>query len=192
MLEVALAVVLGAWFILTIIHQFEALPSFVAQEFSPWSIIPTWRFFAPNPSKWDYYLFYRDREENEKLTPFHHIPLARDRTPRHVFWNPQKRCTKVFSDSIRALDAAYRARENEEGEIEDEEEILERAFPYMVLLNRALDIPTPTGETYRQVLVVRRSYQEDKPELTPVLLSDFYQVPTAARVEKPNSQLTTE
>lgn len=176
MFDVLIPSLLGVWLILTIFHQFKALPRSIANFFGPWAVIPTWIFFAPNPSRNDYYLFFRDKKENGETTKYHHIPITQDRKLLHSIWNPNKRCNKVLHDCIRALDKAYNELDIN-NKLRDRKK-LEQTLPYILLIGHALEIPKTTPENKsRQILVVQRGYTGEKNNLKPILLSDFFIIP---------------
>ena len=96
------------------------------RRFDPFALIPRWTFFAPNPGTTDHHLLYRDRLAGGEVTPWKEIRLSGPRTLLGAFWNPEKRNTKVLTDSVQALIQMA-------GEMDPAG--LKTTLPYIIILN---------------------------------------------------------
>ena len=95
------ALVFGGWFALSILNQFPARPVRIAD---PFSLLPLWAFFAPNPGRYDYHLVYRDYDGGgEPLTPWREVAASARRSAFGALWNPGKRASKALMDYTQSI-----------------------------------------------------------------------------------------
>jgi hypothetical protein len=166
MLTLLVVGLLLIWLFITVLNQFDLLPNRLLRLLSVASAAPNWRFFAPNPSTWDYSLFYRDELPSKNaLTKFMHLPIGFERKLIHFLWNPDKRKRKVLSDCMRSLHRLAQEEPNAD---------LNRTVPYVILRNYTLSHQGGRGAKRRQFLVVAHRSVDVTDDIRPVLLSDFH------------------
>lgn len=121
------------WFIVSVLVQF--VPSGLDEKlrkYDYFSLLPRWTFFAPNPGVTDFHLLYRDRLENGVFGHWKEIPLTEKRSIRKALWNPEKRNSKLLTDSVRGLiriSGLYSSRG------------YKTTLPYLVILNFVSSLP---------------------------------------------------
>ena len=98
----------AGWFGASVLCQF--LPprlEFWIRRFDVFSLLPRWKFFAPNVSTLEHQILYRHQLQNGELTPWKQVPLAGSRSLAGVLWNPDMRrrttLTSVVSTLMRSL-----------------------------------------------------------------------------------------
>lgn len=136
------------WLTWTTLHQFQLPFTKRGKVLSAFSLIPTWRFFAPRPLHTDYEIFYRDKDKNGNLTQFHIIPLREEKSFSNALFNPNARKCKVISDSMRSFRTIL-AKGNDESFL--------RSYPYTLLSHFILNLPIEKNFTERQFIIVRVS-----------------------------------
>jgi hypothetical protein len=138
--------IISLWTIWTIFYQFQ-FPFFKKGKLvHTFSLIPTWRFFAPNPLHSDYEILYRDRLIDETITKFKIVSFKEDRKVIHFLYNPKARLGKVLSDSVRALTKLSRNVE--------QNEILS-SFPYKNIENYISKIENTHKCFQRQFIIIK-------------------------------------
>lgn len=63
-----------------------------------YSLLPNWRFFAPDPGVHDYHFLYRTAAADGGLSRWNGIDLESGRRPGQMFWFPKRRVEKAFFD----------------------------------------------------------------------------------------------
>jgi hypothetical protein len=95
----------GAWFWATVVgnhptHSFER----IRQHADPWStLLPNWRFFAPNPGQHDQALLYRVRDSQGAVSRWAYVLEPRERALWQAVVSPGKREAKSANDAITGL-----------------------------------------------------------------------------------------
>lgn len=98
-----LAVVLIAWFVLSILHQpTRGAWTRPVRRHLPLGLIPTWTFFAPNPARDDLRLVWRD-ERNGVWGGWTEVVLPRSPVLRQGVLNPEAVSQKAVSDLVGML-----------------------------------------------------------------------------------------
>lgn len=64
----------------------------------PLSLVPNWRFFAPNPGVHDSHLLYRTLSVDEETSEWIQLPLHQERSARQMIWFPKRRLGKSIFD----------------------------------------------------------------------------------------------
>lgn len=103
MWTVASLSLLALWLGVSILAQFDVAPARALKGHDVFSLLPRWSFFAPRPGTFDYHLLYRDLLPDGTFGAWQEIPLADERTFGGALWNPEKRCRKALSDTVRSL-----------------------------------------------------------------------------------------
>ena len=145
--EIAVAVIFGAWLAATVVNQFS--PGWWARvkERDHFALVPKWTFFAPNPARTDFHLFYRDVLDGDAVGEWCEIPFVPPRTPAlRGVWHPAKRQKKVFIDAVRAIVEFA-------GKIDGEPYAVKVSIPYLILLNYVAALPRGPEVRGRQFMV---------------------------------------
>ena len=85
-------------------NQFQNLKwfrNFVA-KMDLFGLLPNWTFFAPNPGVSDYFLLYRVKFSDGKISEYKNISLRNKRIVNAI-WNPYKRRQKALNDFVQEL-----------------------------------------------------------------------------------------
>src|SRR3954468_7332015 len=91
-------VILGIWMFLSIVAQFRSISliNWINNK-DPFSLLPSWTFFAPNPGVVDYQILYRDKISDGHFTKWKMI-FYRNNSILHSILNPDKRRRKAIRD----------------------------------------------------------------------------------------------
>jgi hypothetical protein len=74
-----------------------------AREKDLFSLIPNWKFFAPNPATHDYHYLYRTLDENRETSPWIELELIQNRRMIQAFWFSSRRSEKAVFDICSAI-----------------------------------------------------------------------------------------
>jgi len=91
------------WFALTLLAHTKNKLSKSIKQYDFFSLIPSWNFFAPNPSVSDYDILYRTKTKLGKEGDFIVAYITPTKTIKNILINPQKRKQKVFFDTTYML-----------------------------------------------------------------------------------------
>lgn len=145
--EAAVAICLAAWLAATVVNQFSPAWWVRVKERDHFMLIPKWTFFAPNPARTDFHLFYRDVMDGDALGEWREIPFVPPATPRlRAIWHPEKRQKKVFIDAVRSIGDYMRT-------LEGEPHAVKVSLAYLLLLNYVAGLPRGPEVRCRQFLV---------------------------------------
>jgi hypothetical protein len=98
MMELAVALMLIVWGLLSIANQ-SSVPWLRRAKFhDACAVIPSWSFFAPNPGRTDHLLLYCDHRPDGSRSMWRYVDLAMTRSFLSVIWNPGKRKNKALTD----------------------------------------------------------------------------------------------
>lgn len=164
--------------------------------------IPSYRFFAPDPGRWDFHLLYRVRREDEEVTDWRHCEDLID-FPQYIhwIWNPRMYDTKAMSDYAQSLASTLEEEEGRDGEPEAgmeaddqdyedldmvegesarllESEEMEKyvvSTPYLSLLNYVTGEADGADAEEVQFLIMRGSLRKGESS-EPFFLSYFHEV----------------
>ncbi|MDX3635662.1 hypothetical protein OG920_03530 [Streptomyces europaeiscabiei] len=78
-------------------HPFEQFSRFRAKDVL--SLVPNWRFFAPNPCMHDSHFLYRTVDADGSASPWHDAFATETRKPQHIVWFPTRRADKGMVDA---------------------------------------------------------------------------------------------
>lgn len=67
------------------------------------SLLPNWRFFAPNPATSDYHFLYRTVDADGTASPWHDASGIEEREPLHILWFPTRRADKAVFDACQDI-----------------------------------------------------------------------------------------
>lgn len=67
------------------------------------SLVPTWRFFAPTPARSDYHLYVRGVNGDGSMTEWFDAHPVAERRIYHIFWAPSHRIEKGLFDVMSSL-----------------------------------------------------------------------------------------
>ncbi|MFM9699757.1 hypothetical protein [Streptomyces europaeiscabiei] len=78
-------------------HPFEPFSRFRSKDVL--SLVPNWRFFAPNPCVHDSHFLYRTVDADGNASPWHDAFSTETRKPQHIVWFPTRRADKGVFDA---------------------------------------------------------------------------------------------
>ncbi|MDX2685333.1 hypothetical protein [Streptomyces scabiei] len=78
-------------------HPFEQFSRFRAKDVL--SLVPNWRFFAPNPCMHDSHFLYRTVDADGNAAAWQDAFATETRKPRHIVWFPTRRADKGIVDA---------------------------------------------------------------------------------------------
>ncbi|MEH0432866.1 hypothetical protein QBB34_42360 [Streptomyces stelliscabiei] len=78
-------------------HPFEQFSRFRAKDVL--SLVPNWRFFAPNPCMHDSHFLYRTVDADGNASPWQDAFATETRKPQHIVWFPTRRADKGMVDA---------------------------------------------------------------------------------------------
>lgn len=78
-------------------HPFEQFSRFRSKDIL--SLVPNWRFFAPNPCMHDSHFLYRTVDADGNASPWHDAFTTETRKPQHIVWFPTRRADKGVFDA---------------------------------------------------------------------------------------------
>jgi len=139
-------VILGIWMFLSIVAQFRSIKliNWINNK-DPFSLIPSWTFFAPNPGVVDYQILYRDISDGH-YTKWK-IIFYRNNSIFHSILNPDKRRRKAIRDCCISI------LQIESNDPENKPILLSSS--YIVLLNYIMTMPKDSLCKYRQFSIMR-------------------------------------
>lgn len=148
--------------------------------------IPSYRFFAPDPGKYDFHLLYREKKDDGSVTRWKECEELNDLPMRlHWIWNPQMYDTKAMFDYAQNLTSFLRDGLDED--IQEDAESIEKpaenlrnvdikdyilTTPYMALLNYVSNRPDDADAEQVQYVLMRGSLRDEDSE--PVFVSYFH------------------
>ena len=91
--------------ILTLYSQFPVDSISRTRAKDDFSLIPTWRFFAPSPARSDFVLFYRVR--NSEFGDWVELTPTPKRHWYHAVWDPTHRNQKAIFDAMASMLKAF-------------------------------------------------------------------------------------
>ena len=168
----ALCLFLGVWLLLAIVNQWGEAVQRKLSRFDPCHLVPRFTFFAPNPGRTDYHLFYRSATADDHFTDWLEYAPAESRSLITALWNPGKRFRKSLTDIARVF-ITWQGPSEPDGH--DRARIL-LSLPYLALLNVIASIPCETGTVARQFAILQSTgFLPDKP-LTVLFRSELHRV----------------
>lgn len=97
--ESAVATVLGGWVVATALSQHPSRTFDRLRRFDkPGTLIPNWRFFAPEPAVHDYRLLHRVRTAESEVSGWTESVTIARRTAAQSVWYPDRRRDKAVHD----------------------------------------------------------------------------------------------
>ncbi|MCO8266560.1 hypothetical protein NKF06_08175 [Haloferax sp. AB510] len=151
------------------------------------SLIPSYRFFAPEPARYDFHLLYRTKTEDERVTDWQHCDEFIDFPSQlHWAWNPQLYDTKAMFDYAQSLYEAVKDEKEKDNDAEVTDDVSTSSLqqidmedyvvstPYIALLNYVSHLPGVSDSKEVQYLIIRGSLREE--ESKPFFLSYFHEV----------------
>src|SRR5262245_7808995 len=96
------------WLLATAAHQYPPFQRVLAR-FDPLKLLPSWRFFAPNPANHDIHIVVRDLLLNASLTAWRPVCFFPTRHILHLIWHPAKRPRKILRDASKSIKQTRRA-----------------------------------------------------------------------------------
>ena len=144
MIDGLLTSIFAIWILLSILVYVPKIGTWIrGSDF--FSLIPEWKFFAPAPGRWDYYLLYRDQLADESVTDWTETEVAGTRQWWNFIWNPSRRGRKALFDATSEM--GRRLVAGEEG--------LEASVAYLTVLNYVSSLPRSSASRFTQFLLLR-------------------------------------
>jgi len=153
--SLTVGIVLGAWFLASVVHQFRPRWWRRVTRFDPLHLLPIWTFFAPNPGRHDLHVIYRECS-GVRCGPWRQLaPPWVDRSWRWI-WNPGRYVRKATTDFSNALLDARRTS--------DDQRAVLLSAAYISLLHWVMAQPSADPESnHRQfALVVTQGFGEGR------------------------------
>lgn len=145
-----LAVVLFAWFVLSIIHQPKrGAWTRAVRKRLPLGLLPTWTFFAPNPARDDLRLVWR-HERDGVWGGWNEIVLPRSPVYRQGVLNPEAVPPKAVSDLVGMLSRSASRTDDLRWMM---------SAPYLALLGLVVNCDRPHGADAVQFAVLRTRWE---------------------------------
>jgi hypothetical protein len=158
----------ASWLVLTAFAQYRPISARLSR-YDPFRLIPSWTFFAPNPSVVDYHIVVRDERIDGSLGPWRALEIGAERHFLNCIWNPQKRPKKILIDAVQSLVTICQMPSYSEGH-----EML--SLPYLLLLHLAETVPgVCEGSVRRQFAIVHSTGHVDK-TIQLSYLSQFHKI----------------
>jgi hypothetical protein len=94
----------GAALLVTTLAAQHPHPAFErARAKDLFSLIPNWKFFAPNPATHDYHYLYRTLDEDRRTSDWVELDLIEHRKMSQAFWFASRRSEKAVFDICTAI-----------------------------------------------------------------------------------------
>jgi len=101
--DVLIIIVFVIWAAFSLLCQGTSRLKTRLKSFDIFNILPNYKFFCPNPVRYDYHLYYRSRQKDNSISDWQEIPVGRRTSLLCSVWNPLKRERKVFHKVIKTL-----------------------------------------------------------------------------------------
>ena len=111
------------------------------------SVVPEWRFFAPNPGRNDFHLLFRDRFQDGSLGHWTELQTLTVRPWWHAFWNPHKRRNKALLDAVVELSSLIARLEPG----------VQVSLPYLAILSHVSDVRRSIPPEFVQFMIMYSS-----------------------------------
>jgi hypothetical protein len=102
-IHVAAIAFFATWAAVTLVKQFRTRWARAVGRHDPFSLVPLWTFFAPNPGRSDLHLLFRDRLGDGTLSDWIELESAQARRLRSSVWHPEKHRTKAVHDAVSSI-----------------------------------------------------------------------------------------
>ncbi|AQU65091.1 hypothetical protein ACFTTN_26770 [Streptomyces niveus] len=94
----------GATLLVTTLAAQHPHPAFeLAREKDVFSLVPNWKFFAPNPATHDFHYLYRTLDEDRQTSAWVELDLITNRKMIQAFWFSSRRREKAVFDICTAI-----------------------------------------------------------------------------------------
>lgn len=127
------------------------------------SLIPEWKFFAPNPAQGDFHLLYRDRLADGTITPWTEVRFSERASLLCALWNAGRREPKALFDAVSDLGAEARLAPA----------VLAGSLSFLTILNYVSSLPRWAAAEFTQFLILHSfgRFSNDQPVV--VFLSEL-------------------
>lgn len=170
--EYIIGIGLFGLFIATFLKEFIIPESFWQKFIFINFLLPSWSFFAPNPYRLDYFLFYRFIDENNHVGEWQQANKLLENRPYYSFlWNPESKFLKGLVDIILDLVNCIHT-------MKDKNQIY-ISLPYLHILNFVYSFSKDPLTSKIQFMVMSQSKAEES-EL--VFLSETHRVKKHAHI----------
>jgi hypothetical protein len=170
LIAVSVSLILTGWFVMSVIAQAVPRVHYHLGVASRFGLIPSWRFFAPNPATSDTHLFFRDRSADRTVGSLRPASTIASRHWHQLFWNPSKFHDKVITDVSGAL--LQHSRELGRAGLDDR--LITLSTPYLALLHLAMRAPHRPESVARQFILADETPSANDAERRIVFVSGFH------------------
>jgi len=101
--DIPIILIFAIWAVCSLLCQGTNHAKTRLKSFDLFNILPNYKFFCPNPVRYDYHLYYRSRRKDDSIDHWQEIPIGRRISFLCLIWNPLKRDRKVFHKIIKTL-----------------------------------------------------------------------------------------
>ncbi|HWV75132.1 MAG TPA: hypothetical protein VN040_25610 [Pseudosphingobacterium sp.] len=161
-MALVLAGMLGCWFLFSVLKYFSFAQDWIIAK-DGLQLVPTWNFFAPEPNKTDYYLYYRVFSEHSDSC-WRSVSFGQGRKWYAFLWNPNRRDRKSLFDLCQMLVSTSSTKQDE----------LVYSMPYLLLLNHVNHLCTNDIGEYVQFAIGRIVPIEDEGRLSIAFISNSH------------------
>jgi hypothetical protein len=141
--------ILGAWFVGSVVHQLGLIRS------DRFGLIPRWTFFAPNPGREDTHVIFRDKE-NGRWCSWQTLTPAASRPAWRWLWNPQRFPRKAAADLANGMRRSA-------SHLKEVPRALLLSNSYVAILRWVMEQPRSRESTHRQfAIVTSRGFAEQQ------------------------------
>ncbi|WP_448586411.1 hypothetical protein [Thermaurantiacus sp.] len=125
-------------------------------------VLPVYRYFAPQPGRFDYHLLVRHEEARGRFTPWSEVDPDTPRRATDPLFNPARRIRKARFDLLYELSRTLQAAGGDLSKVQ-------LSYPYLALLLRAeralKDCAVPPGTRFQFLLLARSAYADIEPRI---------------------------
>jgi len=169
-LGIGFAVILGAWFTLSIVVHLHSETRARLPFLETWGVLPHWNFFAPRPGVHDTHLLFRDIDRNGEPMQLGYVPMIGPRRWYHFLWHPDKFRSKVVADIAAAIQVNCRLTQESDGD----SRLVMLTQPYVLALHLAMRMPHPPAACARQFILARNRTFDEEVEQHLVYISEYH------------------
>jgi hypothetical protein len=165
----AVTLALGGWLAATALsqHPVRAFDGVRTAARRVGLLIPDWRFFAPEPGRWDDHVMVRTLGDDGTPTPWRSVNRYGRRRWRHAVFFPENRHEKALADAVAVLLLRLSANDREITDLL-EYQLLRGYVEGHLRAERGADLPRGF-----QFLVLRDAGHDEGNELTMSLVSRY-------------------
>lgn len=153
------------WLVATAAHQYVPFQR-VLGRLDPLKLLPSWRFFAPNPANRDSHIVFRDIHSDGTVSGWRPVCFFPTRHILQLVWHPAKRPRKILRDAAKSIKQTRRAALSKG--------VVQCSLPYLIVLHYCLaQHARATNAVARQFAIIETSGREDR-RIWITFISEFH------------------